>query len=65
MFARTKGGLLSKSLMASVESVNESGDESGLRVDAAPHRPPFSSPLASTELDRKMGETAVMLPKPQ
>ena len=39
------------------ESVNES-DESGLRVDIAPPRPPISSPFASTEMDRKMGEKA-------
>ncbi len=40
------------------ESVNENGDESGLRVDTAPPRPPISSPFASTEMDRKMGEKA-------
>jgi len=36
--------------------VNETGDESGLRVDTAPPRPPISSPFASTEMDRKTGE---------
>jgi len=28
------------------------------------NRPPFASPLASTEMDRKMGEKAEMLPNP-
>jgi hypothetical protein len=46
------------------ESVNESGDESGLRVDTAPNRPPISSPFASTEMDGKTGEKAEVLLAP-
>ena len=45
------------------ESVNESGDESGLRVDTAPPRPPISSPFASTEMDGKTGEKGWILHK--
>jgi hypothetical protein len=37
-------------------SVNENGDESGLRVGFSLNRPPFSSPLSSAEMERKTGE---------
>jgi len=56
-----------KSCMKSMKTVNENGDESGLRIKSLPtcpavarwaeaDRPPFSSPLSSTGMDRRTGK---------